>query len=399
VKNTLYFNEVFSKNLIEESSIEANSIGFYNLPNQKIDYILDFAKNITHKYIAVIGIGGSSLGTEAIYSFLNSKNSYDKKLIFFDTTDPITIENRLLSIDLKSTLFIIISKSGTTVESISILKYLNTKIIFNRDNLIVITDKNSPLEKFGESENLQIFNIPDNVGGRYSVLSVVGLIPLAIIGVDIRELLKGAKNLKEQFFTEQDEHIFVKKAIYYAKKSDIYSSNCLFSYSEIFRGFNRWYVQLWAESLGKKQIHSKINVGLTPIGLIGPTDQHSFLQLIMEGKADKTVTVIKIEDFGTDIAVPDISLKHLETLDIVNNIKFADLINLQAEATIEALDKIEVPLDVIKLSSVSEKSIGELIYYYELLTALVARQLDVNAYNQPGVELGKIILKNKMANF
>jgi len=119
----------------------------------------------------------------------------------------------------------------------------------------------------------------------------------------------------------------------------------------------------------------------------------------MEGKADKTVTVIKIEDFGTDIAVPDISLKHLETLDIVNNIKFADLINLQAEATIEALDKIEVPLDVIKLSSVSEKSIGELIYYYELLTALVARQLDVNAYNQPGVELGKIILKNKMANF
>jgi len=397
LNNILYFDKVTEQNFIKEVTLEADSIGFFNLPEQKIDDILDFAKRVKKDNVAIIGIGGSSLGTEAIYNFLNSTNNYKKNLIFLDTTDPITIENRLSRIKIESTLFMIISKSGTTIESISILKFLEMKLNFSRENLIVITDKNSPLEKFGESRNLQIFHIPDNVGGRYSVLSPVGLVPLAVIGVDIELLLKGAKHLKEQFFSENDNHILAVKSTFYATNSERFSSNCLFSYSEIFRGFNSWYVQLWAESLGKKQIHSKINVGLTPIGLIGPTDQHSFLQLIMEGKADKTVTVIKIKDFGSDISVPNITLKNLETLDIANNIKFADLINLQADSTIEALNKIGVPLDIIILESINEKSIGEMIYYYELLTALVARQLDINAYDQPGVELGKIILKDKMA--
>jgi len=397
LNNILYFNKVTEQNFIKEVTLEANSVGFYDLPEQKIDHILDFAKSVKKENIAIIGIGGSSLGTEAIYNFLNSVNHYEKNLIFLDTTDPVTIENRLSKIDIESTLFMIISKSGTTIESISILKFLEIRTHFNRDNLIVITDKNSPLEKFGDSRNLQIFYIPDNVGGRYSVLSPVGLVPLAVIGVDIKALLKGAKHLKENFFSENDNHILAEKSTYYAKISEQYSSNCLFSYSELLRGFNSWYVQLWAESLGKKQIHSTMNVGLTPIGLIGPTDQHSFLQLIMEGKSDKTVTVIKIKDFGSDITVPDITLNHLEKLDIANNLKFADLINLQADSTIEALNKIGVPLDVITLESINEKSIGEIIYYYELLTALVARQLDINAYDQPGVELGKIILKDKMA--
>jgi len=397
LNNILYFNKVTEQNFfIKEVTLEANSVGFYDLPEQKIDYILEFAKNVKKDNIAVIGIGGSSLGTEAIYNFLKSSNNYKKNLIFLDTTDPVTIENRLSKIDIKSTLFMIISKSGTTVESISIMKYIETKNRFTRENLIVITDENSPLEKFAKTRNLEVFHIPNNVGGRYSVLSPVGLVPLAVIGIDIKSLLKGAKSLKEKFFSESDNHILAEKSTFYAMNFEKYSSNCLFSYSEIFRGFNSWYVQLWAESLGKKQIHSTMNVGLTPIGLIGPTDQHSFLQLIMEGKADKTVTVIKIENFGSDISVPDITFEHLEKLDIANNIKFADLINLQADSTIEALNKIGVPLDVITLDSISEKSIGEMIYYYELLTALVARQLDINAYDQPGVELGKIILKNKM---
>ena len=397
MNNILYFNKVTEQNFfIKEVTLEANSVGFYDLPEQKIDYILEFAKNVKKDNIAVIGIGGSSLGTEAIYNFLKSSNNYKKNLIFLDTTDPVTIENRLSKIDIKSTLFMIISKSGTTVESISIMKYIETKNRFTRENLIVITDENSPLEKFAKTRNLEVFHIPNNVGGRYSVLSPVGLVPLAVIGIDIKSLLKGAKSLKEKFFSESDNHILAEKSTFYAMNFEKYSSNCLFSYSEIFRGFNSWYVQLWAESLGKKQIHSTMNVGLTPIGLIGPTDQHSFLQLIMEGKADKTVTVIKIENFGSDISVPDITFEHLEKLDIANNIQFADLINLQADSTIEALNKIGVPLDVITLDSISEKSIGEMIYYYELLTALVARQLDINAYDQPGVELGKIILKNKM---
>ncbi len=179
--------------------------------------------------------------------------------------------------------------------------------------------------------------------------------------------------------------------------SNAYNINCLFSYSEAFRELNAWYVQLWGESLGKQQRHSQLHVGLTPVGLIGPTDQHSFLQLIVDGKRDKTVTVIKVKDFEHGVRIPEVSLPALEKLDMLNGIDFADLINMQADAMIESLESLEfIPLDVIEIENISEKTIGELMYYYELLTALVAQMLDINAYDQPGVEMGKIILKEKM---
>jgi len=397
MKNYLHFDEVVSKDFVQEAYRESTYIGFYNLPDQNIDNIINFANKQDIDIVAVIGIGGSSLGAEAIYNFLNSKNHYIRKLIFFDTTDPIAIENKIHLIQNNRTMFLVISKSGTTVESISILKYIDTKFKLNKDNLVVITDKNSPLEKFAETRNLKIFYIPDNVGGRYSVLTAVGLLPLALVGVNINELIYGAKILKDSFFSTKNSQIIIKKASYYAKHSDIFTSNALFSYSESLRSFNSWYVQLWGESLGKREISSAKKVGLTPIGLIGPTDQHSFLQLIMEGKTDKTLTVIKIKDFENNLTIPENNFENLESLNILNNIKFANLINMQADSIIEAIQSIEIPLDVIELDNISEKSIGELIYYYELLTALVAMQLDINAYDQPGVELGKKILKNKMS--
>jgi glucose-6-phosphate isomerase len=397
MKNYLHFDEVVSKDFVQEAYRESTYVGFYNLPDQNIDNIINFANKQDIDIVAVIGIGGSSLGAEAIYNFLNSKNHYIRKLIFFDTTDPIAIENKIHLIQNNRTMFLVISKSGTTVESISILKYIDTKFKLNKDNLVVITDKNSPLEKFAETRNLKIFYIPDNVGGRYSVLTAVGLLPLALVGVNINELIYGAKILKDSFFSTKNSQIIIKKASYYAKHSDIFTSNALFSYSESLRSFNSWYVQLWGESLGKREISSAKKVGLTPIGLIGPTDQHSFLQLIMEGKTDKTLTVIKIKDFENNLTIPENNFENLESLNILNNIKFANLINMQADSIIEAIQSIEIPLDVIELDNISEKSIGELIYYYELLTALVAMQLDINAYDQPGVELGKKILKNKMS--
>ena len=151
--------------------------------------------------------------------------------------------------------------------------------------------------------------------------------------------------------------------------------------------------------MGKKQRHSSFHVGVTPIGLIGPKDQHSFLQLIVEGTRDKSVTFIKIEDFKSELTVPQVTLPHLEFLDILNGITFHDLITMQSDSVIEALRvQKDIPLDEILIKSVDEESIGELIYYYELLTSLVGELIDVNAYNQPGVESGKIILKEKLKN-
>ena len=221
---------------------------------------------------------------------------------------------------------------------------------------------------------------------------------MALCGIDIRALLSGAKKIKNSFFEDgYVKEILLKKAVYYAKNHARYNINCIFAYSETLKYFCEWYVQLWGESLGKHQRHSAFHVGLTPIGLIGPKDQHSFLQLIMEGTRDKSVTFIKIEDFHDNITIPDITLPHLEMLDTLNNLPFSKLINMQCDSVIEALlDQESIPLDTITLQSVTENNIGSLIFYYELLTSLVGELMDVNTYDQPGVEAGKIILKKKL---
>ena len=399
MNNKLFFNAKVNEEFASVLSEESKKIGFYHLPDADTSDYKEYAKSITQKDIVVIGIGGSALGALAIYHFMQLHQKFEKNLHFIDTTDPLVLRQKIDQIDLDNALFIIISKSGTTVETIAALKYLQTLVPISKEKYTVITDPDSALEKFADKYSLKVFSIPSNVGGRFSVLSAVGLVPLAIIGVDIDALLKGAKNIKNSFFENLGYcEKLLTKATYYAQKSNSYNINCLFSYSEAFREFNAWYVQLWGESLGKKQRHSQLHVGLTPVGLIGPTDQHSFLQLIVDGKRDKTVTVIKIKDFENSIKVPEVSLPALEKLDMLNGYGFQELINMQADAMIESLEQLEfIPLDVIEIDKVNEQTMGELIYYYELLTALVAQMLDINAYDQPGVEMGKIILKEKMS--
>jgi glucose-6-phosphate isomerase len=193
------------------------------------------------------------------------------------------------------------------------------------------------------------------------------------------------------------KNILLKKASFYAKHHAQYHINCLFAYSESLKYFCEWYVQLWGESLGKKQRSSAFHVGLTPIGLIGPKDQHSFLQLIMEGTRDKSVTFIQIEDFEDEINIPDTTLTHLESLDTLNALPFSKLINMQCNSVMEALNEEEnIPLDSITIPKIDAENIGSLIFYYELLTSLVGELINVNTYDQPGVEAAKIILKKKL---
>ena len=406
MKNRLYFNNLYSSDTIREelfSSIkeEKKSIGYYNLPNEDISSILEYADSFNRriKNIVVVGIGGSSLGAKAIYSFLKPIKDMKRRLLFFETTDPLNISELIKEIDMDKTHFIIISKSGRTVETISIFKYIYAKNQ-KSDSYTIITDKGSNLNRFAKSIGSKVFYIPYSVGGRFSVLSAVGLVPLALCGIDIKSLLKGAKKIKKSFFEDGEiKSTLLDKAIFYAKNHERYSINTLFAYSEGLKYFTEWYIQLWGESLGKIQKNSILNIGLTPIGLIGSRDQHSFLQLIMEGKRDKSVTFIKIREHKSKLKIPDITLPNLETLDILNGIEFGDLINIQCDSTIEAiLNKRDIPTDEVIISRVDEKSIGELIYYYELLTSLVGNLLNIDTYNQNGVEAGKIILKEKLVS-
>ncbi len=404
--NRLFFNRPNrlnedKKRLISKIDIEREHVGYYNLPKQNIESILNYTEGFDNRIetVVVLGIGGSSLGAKAIYEFLKPTKKLKRKLIFFESTDPLNIANKLKLIDMKKTHFLIISKSGGTVETISIFKYIFAQNS-DRNLYTFITDRGSNLEKFALDLGSTILYLPNNVGGRFSVLSVVGLLPLALCGIDIKELLTGADEVCESFFDDgKFKDLLLDKALFYAKNHTRYNINCIFAYSETLKYFTEWYVQLWGESLGKRQRHSLFNVGLTPIGLIGPKDQHSFLQLIMEGTRDKSVTFIKLQEFKQELYVPNIQLKHLESLDVLNGIAFHDLITMQCDSVIEALkNEKDVPLDEIILPFVDARSIGGLIYYYELLTSLVGELLDVNTYDQPGVEAGKIILKEKLKN-
>lgn len=388
---------MFDQEVFEEIAKEKETIGYYTLPFQDTTAIKEYAKGVKQKHIAIIGIGGSTLGTYAIYNFLRRSNKYDKKLFFFESTDPLDINSRLSALDLNDTLFIVISKSGTTIETVSIFKYLYSQITIDKNNCLVITEHDSKLNTFAQANDIQTFEVPKNVGGRFSVFSSVGLVPLAILGVDIDALLRGCQKVHDDYFQQNEfYHQIMRKARFFAEYKHRFNINVVFSYSSQLEGFNKWYVQLWGESLGKIN-NQNAHEGLTPIGLIGPVDQHSFLQLIVEGKRDKTVTFIKVDDFADDTTIPDVKLEGLEGLEYIHELQFSELINHQADSTIEAVQTLQdVPCDVITIQKVDEYNLAKLMYSYELLTSIVGRFLHINAYDQPGVEHGKIILKDKL---
>lgn len=404
-KAKLFCETTFEKLKTEKDS---GQVGYYSLPDNTKPLINDIIKykknhqglqNNKIKNLVVIGIGGSSLGTKAIDAILGFKKTSDINLIFLENGDPLNIAANLKEVSKKDTIFIVISKSGTTIETTSIFKYIlkRYKIDLQTNdmkNIIAITDENSPLFLFAKTYKIKTFTIPKNVGGRFSVLSAVGLVPLSIIGYDIKKLIDGAASFEKDFFNRKHDHL-LNKAYYYFKQGKNKPINVLFSYGSSFDYFNRWYVQLWGESLGKFDKTFK-KVGLTPIGLVGSVDQHSFLQLVMQGPEDKTITFLKIDDFESDIKVPDIKLENITGVNFINNHTFGELINAQCMATYESVSEAGIPTDMITINKLSVDNLGSLIYYYELLTSTVGIMFGINTYDQPGVEFGKKKLVKKM---
>ena len=382
-------------------------IGYYALPSLSValvDEVNRFASQNPFlasgavRDVAIIGIGGSSLGVKGIDSLLKSKKNTLRNLHFFENTDPINISATLANLKKESTLFIVASKSGTTIETISILKTVISHYGLDieghdKDRIVIITDAGSALSQFADHYGMQQFAISPNVGGRFSVLSAIGIVPLTLAGYDTKALLAGADTFLHRFFNRQENHL-IDKACFLFENSNTITTNILFAYANELENLCKWYVQLWGESLGKVNVHGN-TVGLTPQALIGSVDQHSFLQLLIEGPKDKSVTFISIQDFGNDLQIPDISLKYLEKTDFVNTKSFNELINLQCDATKESLQMSGVATDKITFETIDEASVGSMIIYYELLTSLVGAMMEIDPYNQPGVELGKQILTKK----
>jgi len=383
---------------------EGQSVGYYDIAESSLllceEVTSSLLKNTVYiDTIAVVGIGGSSLGLKAIDRLLRPKTLHAKKILYFENSDPVSIAAEASQVEFAKTLFIVISKSGETVETLSIFKYLISKFDITLENspqVIVVSDEKSVLSQFAKHYNLKRFVIPSNIGGRFSVLSAVGVVPLMLAGFNFREVLNGAKSFGERFWERKEEHL-LRKAAFCVANGQKYPINVLFSYSDMFEEFGKWAVQLWGESLGKRNRRGE-RVGLTPISLIGSVDQHSFLQLIIEGPLNKTVTFMSIEHSRDELMIPEISLPFLEKSDFVNGKSFNTLINAQCQATMQSVQQSGVSVDEIIWECIDETSVGEMIMYYELLTSAAGAVLEINTYDQPGVELGKQILQKYFQN-
>ena len=390
-------SEIFERIKAER---DGDEVGYYQLLEQDTSEIKDYAATITKKHVVVVGIGGSSLGARAIYEFLLPSANYGKDLLFLETIDPLQINHCLKKVDLNDAQFVVISKSGNTIETISIFKYLNSLVEINNTNCTIISESESNLTQFAKDNNIKNFDLAQNVGGRFSVFSVVGLLPLAMLGVDIDNLLNGCKRVSDSFFAQQDYYKpIIRKARFLVENKSRFNINVVFSYSSLLESFNKWYVQLWAESLGKVNINNT-RQALTPIGLVGPVDQHSFLQMIMDGVRDKTVTFIKIDDLKDSTVIPEDTANKFDDLawGCAEGVSFNELLNMQADATIQSVqEQDDIPCDVVSIRTVDEYNIAKIMFSYQLLVSCIGAFLQINTYDQPGVEYGKINLTEKFS--
>ena len=381
--------------IFERIKAEREEVGYYNLPYQDTAEIKDYAQSISKKHIVVLGIGGSSLGARAIYEFLLPSNDYTKDLLFLETIDPLKVNHLLKSIDLADAQFVIISKSGNTIETISLFKYLDSLVTIDSSNCTIISEAKSVLTQFANDNNIKAFDLAENIGGRFSVFSVVGLVPLAMVGVDIDNLLNGCKRVADSFFDQADYYKpIIRKARFLVENISRFNINVVFSYSSLLESFNKWYVQLWAESLGKINVNGT-RQALTPIGLVGPVDQHSFLQMIMDGVRDKTVTFIKIDDLKDSSIIPKSNSNKFDDLgsQYAEGFSFNEVLNMQADATIQSVqEQDDIPCDVITIRTVDEYNIAKIMFSYQLLVSCIGAFLQINTYDQPGVEYGKLNL-------
>ncbi|MEK6616271.1 MAG: glucose-6-phosphate isomerase [Bacteroidota bacterium] len=368
----------------------------------------NYAKHVNGKFddIVILGIGGSALGTACLRdAFSNPYRSLTPRIHVLDNVDPHSIELLIKSITWKKTLFIVVSKSGKTPETLAQYFYfkeqLTKKKLPLKNHFVFITDSGTNfLQKEAKAHNAPVFEVPINVGGRFSVLSAVGLVPAALMGLNLNALLKGAQDMTRLFLDENTEkNIPFQFATiqYLLSKRDI-RMTVMMPYSSRLKTFGAWYAQLLAESIGKTKItHGKKEyIGLTPISAVGTTDQHSQVQLFNEGPTDKLITFIEVKNHGSTIALPaKIEEKEFTYL---QKISFTQLLNAEKKATADAMETYGKPHVSFVIDKVDEYHLGALFMLFEGATAFLGEFFGIDAFDQPGVELGKILTKKYLTH-
>lgn len=389
---------------------------FFDLPYNQESVIKDIESYVAEKKdkieaFVLLGIGGSALGPMAVQQAINHPlyNELDKdkrggfpKFYVVDNVDPEKLVYLFQVIDIEKCLFNVVSKSGSTSETMSqfmiIVDELEKRLGKEKakENIVATTDAvNGNLIKIAQANGYKTFIIPSGVGGRFSQLTPVGLLPAAFTGISIRELLSGAAYMDELTRVDEKLDMYKNPAIMYAILNYIgiqrgWCMSVLMPYADSLKFISDWYAQLWAESLGKKyDLNGNIvNVGQTPVKALGATDQHSQVQLYTEGPYDKIIVLMGVDEYRETITIPKI-YGDIPSLGFLGGHTHNTLIQREQQATEYALTKENRPNMTITLPRVNEFSIGQVLYFFEVATAYMGELLEIDAFDQPGVEEGK----------
>ncbi len=390
-------------------------LGWTALPGRDPSPYLDFAKERAGRYdqLLVVGIGGSALGTIALATALlpfrwneldQERRQGRPRLYVLDNVDPDETAALLKHLDFRSTLVNVISKSGSTAETMAGYLIVRERLEATvgasavSEHLVFTTDAHTgALRSMGGAMGVPMFDLPDGVGGRFSVLSAVGLVPSALVGVDVSALLAGAADMARRIDQtggwENPACAFA--GIHYLEDTLLDRRvDVMMPYSARLRDVADWYRQLWAESLGKSADRQgrPVAVGPLPVKSLGVTDQHSQLQLYAEGPDDKVITFLGVGQFdeSLDIPQPDSPVGDgAEALSYLGGRPLAELMWAEQKGTAWALAQRGRPSITITIPRVDAFSVGALLYMLEMATAIAGELYDVDAFDQPGVELSK----------
>jgi len=313
-----------------------------------------------------------------------------------DNVDPNTIASLLDRIPLGRALFIVTSKSGGTAETMAqylvVRERLKARVGDVKQHLVFITDPTKgALREIAKSDGIPVLDIPAAVGGRFSVLTPVGVLPAALVGMNTAELLAGANEIAQRCQTDvlAENPAGVFASLQYLADTKLGRHiQVLMPYSDALRDIADWFVQLWAESLGKHRSPGDRGVGPTPFGALGATDQHSKVQLFMEGPPDKTVTFIAVQEGGVDLVIPKLH-SEVKELGYLGGHRLSELLSIEQQATAGALARRGRPNMTIHIDRVDARHLGAIMMLLEIATIYAGELYGVNPLDQPGVELGK----------
>ena len=383
-----------------EDRFSSGEIGFVDTPETPTEPIEAWAaERLDEQWEAqiVIGIGGSSLGARAVLQTALPARRTGLETYFADNLDPESVDRLFGYLDPEKTLVVVITKSGTTIETMSQFwiarQWLVEAVGPERAarQIVAVTDpERGELRRLVDEEGWYNFSIPQNVGGRFSVLTSVGLVPLALAGYPIDELLDGAKTVRDRHRDDGAAIWGVIAAEHLALADRGFDQIVMMTYADRLRGLVDWFRQLWAESLGKatNRRGETVHTGTTPIKAVGVVDQHSQIQLYREGPNDKHIAFLEVGSFDRDRTIPQTpsmpqALAHLEGRSL------SEVFAAELQGTRAALQEAGRPTSTWRFDEIRPEAVGAFLFSWQMITAVAGELLQINAFDQPGVELGK----------